>query len=197
MKTKPFDICNKIIVGANILIFLALDLAGDTESAVFMYDHGAMYPEAVWGAGEWYRLITCMFLHFGIHHLANNMLILFFLGEYLERSMGHIKYALLYIGSGLGGSLLSMLFMIRNQEAAVSAGASGAVFGVIGALIFIALRNKGKLGDLTFRRLVFMAVLSLYHGFTASGVDNMAHIGGLVCGFLLSGLLYRKKNDSD
>lgn len=197
MKTKPYDICNKIIVAANILIFLVLDVTGDTESAVFMYDHGAMYPDAVWGGGEWYRLISCMFLHFGIHHLANNMLILFFLGEYLERSLGHIKYVLLYICSGFGGSLLSMFFMIRNQDAAVSAGASGAVFGVIGALIFIALRNKGKLGDLTSKRLAFMAVLSLYHGFTASGVDNMAHVGGLVCGFLLSALLYRKNYDSD
>lgn len=193
MRTKPYDICNKIVVIFNILIFFVLEWMGTPQSATFMYEHGAMYPDAVMVDGEWYRLFTCMFMHFGIEHLGNNMLILFFLGDNLERAVGHVKYLLIYILSGLGGSVLSMLFMIQSQEYAVSGGASGAIFGVVGALIYIVIRNKGRLEDLTTRQLVFMAILSLYHGFTATGVDNFAHIGGLVCGFLLAVLLYWKK----
>lgn len=194
MKPRPYDLCNKIIVIINVVVFLGLDLFGDTESTAFMFEHGAMYPLAVLQEQEWYRLFSCMFLHFGVQHLANNMLILYFLGQNLELVLGHVKYVVLYLLSGLGGSVLSLYFMIRRQDYAVSAGASGAIFGVIGALIYIALRNKGRLGDLTSKRLVFMAALSLYYGFTATGVDNSAHIGGLISGFVLAVLLYRRRD---
>lgn len=194
MKARPYDLCNKIIVIVNVALFLGLDLFGDTENTVFMFEHGAMYPLAVLQGGEWYRMFSCMFLHFGVQHLANNMLILYFLGQNLEQVLGHVKYVLLYFLSGLGGSALSLYFMVRQQDYAVSAGASGAIFGVIGASIYIALRNKGRLGDLTSKRLVFMAALSLYYGFTATGVDNLAHIGGLISGFILAALLYHKQD---
>lgn len=193
MRTKSYDICNKIIVAINIIVFLILEWLGDTESSMFMYEHGAMFPEAVLAEQEWYRLFTCMFIHFGIQHLGNNMLILFFLGDNLERAMGHVKYLMVYILSGLCGSCLSMMHMVQSGDYAVSGGASGAIFGVIGALIYVVVRNRGKLEELTTKRLILMAALSLYHGFTASGVDNLAHIGGIVSGFILAVLLYRKK----
>ncbi len=193
MRKRPYDICNKVIVALNVLVFFVLDLMGDTESGSFMYAHGAMFPDAVLADGEWYRLVTCMFVHFGIRHVANNMLILFFLGDNLERALGHVKYVILYLLSGLGGSVCSLLYMARTGDYAVSGGASGAIFGVIGALIYIVVRNRGRLEDLTANRLIFMAVLTLYYGFTATGVDNLAHVGGLVSGILLGLLLYRKK----
>lgn len=86
-----------------------------------------------------------------------------------------------------------MFYMVYRQDYAVSGGASGAIFGVIGALIYIVARNRGRLEDLTSRRLVFMAILSLYYGFTSVGVDNAAHVGGIIGGFLLAVVLYRKK----
>ena len=184
---------NQIIVVVNILVFLSLEIIGDTENAMFLYEHGAMHPVGVFKEGEWYRLFTCMFLHFGIHHLGNNMILLFFLGNQLEDMVGHIKYLILYVLSGLSGSIVSMICMIKQQEYAVSAGASGAVYGVIGALLYVVIRNKGRVKDLTIGRFLFMLVLSLYHGFTATGVDNFAHIGGLISGFLLCIVLYRKK----
>ena len=79
-------------------------------------------------------------------------------------------------------------------EYAISAGASGAIFGVIGALLYVAIRNKGRIGDISGRGILFMIALSLYYGFSSGGVDNMAHIGGLAAGFVLSVLLYRKKD---
>ena len=102
-----------------------------------------------------------------------------------------MKYLLIYLLSGLGGSLLSMVYMLKTGDMAVSAGASGAIFGVIGALLYLVIRNKGRIGTLTTRGLVLMIALCLYYGFTATGVDNWCHIGGLVMGFLLAVLLYR------
>lgn len=194
MQRKPYDICNKAIIAINILVFLVLEVMGDSENAAFMYEHGAMYPDAVLQGGEWYRVFTCMFIHFGIRHIGNNMLILFFLGDNLERALGHVKFTVLYLLSGMAGSILSMFYMVYRQDYAVSGGASGAIFGVIGALIYIVARNRGRLEDLTSRRLIFMAVLSLYYGFTSVGVDNAAHVGGIISGFLLAVILYRKKS---
>ena len=84
-----------------------------------------------------------------------------------------------------------MVYMLKTGDMAVSAGASGAIFGVIGALLYLVIRNKGRIGTLTTRGLVLMIALCLYYGFTATGADNWCHIGGLVMGFLLAVLLYR------
>ena len=82
---------------------------------------------------------------------------------------------------------------MRTGEYVVSAGASGAIFGVIGALLYVALRNRGRIGNVSGRGILFMVIISLYYGFTSGGVDNLAHIGGLVSGFLLGVLLYWKR----
>lgn len=132
-------------------------------------------------------------MHFGINHLVNNMLVLFFLGDNLERAVGHWRYLIIYLLSGLGAGSLSVYMMIRSGDYAVSAGASGAIFGMVGALLYIVIRNRGRLENVTTKRLGFMILLSLYLGFTSSGVDNMAHVGGLISGFLLAVLLYHKK----
>ena len=94
----------------------------------------------------------------------------------------------------MGGNILSAWWDIQTGEYAVSAGASGAIFGLIGALLYVAIRNRGRIGDISGKGIIFMIILSLYYGFTSTGVDNMAHIGGVLSGFLLSILLYWKRN---
>ena len=185
---------NTVIVLTNVVVFFVLFFMGDVESGAFIASHGGMYPSLVIEQGEWWRLVTSMFIHFGMAHLANNMVILFFTGDKLEFAVGKIKYLIIYFGSGLCGGIFSLYMMVRSQNMAVSAGASGAIFGVIGALLWIVIRNRGKLGNLTTRGLVIMIALCLYFGFTSSGVDNWCHIGGLVGGFLLSMLLYHRKD---
>lgn len=189
---KKLAFVNIAIVLINILVFVILDSIGDTENAGFMAAHGAVFPSLVILKGEYYRLFTAMFLHFGVNHLFSNMLVLFFLGDNLERAVGHVKYLVIYLLSGLCGAVFSMYMMIRTDDPAVSAGASGAIFGMIGALVYIVIINKGRLEDITIKRLGLMVILSLYMGYTSAGVDNMAHVGGLVSGFILSALLYRK-----
>lgn len=180
---QPF---NLVIVMINIVVLLILSFMGNVESADFMLEHGANYAPLVVEGQEYYRLVTSMFLHFGLDHLVNNMLILLFLGDMLEHLAGRFRYLLIYLGGGIAGNILSVLWDMRSGSFAVSAGASGAVFAVIGALIFVVLRNRGRIEGMTGRRLIFMAALSVLEGLTSSGIDNSAHIGGLAAGFLLA-----------
>lgn len=177
---------NLILVLLNIGVYLVLEIMGDTLDAEFMFAHGAMYPPAVLMRGEWYRLLTSAFLHFGMPHLINNMVLLICLGSYLERAFGKVRYLLLYLGSAVGSSLISLVHMMKTGDLAVSAGASGAVFGNIGALLFLVLLYRGKFEDLTLKRFLLMMALSLYYGFSTAGVDNAAHVGGLLVGFVLA-----------
>lgn len=184
--------CTFILIGINIVIFLVLSFFGMTEDAGYMASHGAMYVPYVVENQEYYRLVTCMFLHFGIAHLVNNMIVLFGIGGNLEPEIGTVKYIMIYLLSGLGGNLLSLVYELRTMDHAVSAGASGAIFGLIGALFYVSIRNNGHLKNVSQRGILFMIVCSLYLGFTSEGVDNMAHIGGLATGFLFAAILYRK-----
>lgn len=186
--------CTVILVAINVVVFLLLSLKGMTEDGMFLLQHGAMYVPYITEKGEYYRIFTSMFLHFGFDHLLNNMVVLAAVGWNLEYELGGLKFLILYLLSGLGGNVLSAWWDIRMGEYAISAGASGAIFGVIGALLYVAIRNKGRIGDISGRGILFMITLSLYYGFSSGGVDNMAHIGGLAAGFVLSVLLYRKKD---
>lgn len=158
-----------------------------------MMEHGAMYVPDILEQGKYYELFASMFMHFGFEHLMNNMIALAVIGWNLEQEIGKIKFLIIYFVSGLGGNILSAYADIFTQDYSVSAGASGAVFGVIGALLYAAIRNKGRIGDISGRGLMLMIGLSLYCGVTEGGINNMAHIGGLAAGFLMGILLYRKR----
>ena len=181
----------------NVLVFIAVELTGTSQNAWHVLDYGAAYTPYIVQNGEVYRLFTSMFLHFGIEHLVNNMLVLFVLGSRLEQVIGKLRFLLIYLAGGMAGNIFSLILELRNQDFSVSAGASGAVFAVMGAMIYVVIRNKGWLGDLSMRQILVMAAFSLYFGFTSSGVDNAAHIGGMIAGFVLAVLIWhpRKKRD--
>lgn len=193
MRKRSKNSINLFLVISNVLVFLAVTLTGGTESTRHMIDSGAVYAPLI-TEGEYYRLFTSMFLHFGIQHLTNNMLLLLFLGDYLERAVGKLRYLVIYLGGGIIGNLCSYLhelFMIKTGKApAVSAGASGAIFAAVGAMLVLLAFRKGKLEDLTFRRMAIMAGLSLMVGFQSSNVDNFAHLGGFFAGAFLMAVLY-------
>ena len=152
--------------------------------------HGAAFVPYIIEDHEWWRLFTSMFLHFGPRHLGNNMLVLFVLGGRMERTAGGIKYLLIYLLGGIGGNILSMFLEMGTGEFGISAGASGAVFAVMGAMVYAVIRGRGRLEDLSLRQILIMTGFSLYFGFASEGVDNAAHVGGMICGFLLCMLLY-------
>lgn len=178
---------------ANVIVFLLLTLKGMTEDPGFMLNHGAMYVPYIVENEEYYRIFTSMFLHFGFDHLMNNMIVLVVIGSNLEIEIGRMKYLIIYFASGICGNILSAIWDIRIGSYAVSAGASGAIFGLIGALLYVVIRNRGRIGTISGRGIIFMIVVSLYYGFTSGGVDNAAHIGGLLSGFILAVLLYWKR----
>lgn len=181
-------VANHLFFIVNVIIFTLCVLTED-----YFYDRGIMYPQLVSEGGQYYRLFTAMFLHADITHLVSNMILLYFLGDIVERGLGHIKYFLLYLLAGLCGSMLSLHISLATGSVAGSLGASGAIFGMIGALLWIVIRNKGHLETMTTPKVLFLIGYSLYEGFRGTNIDNAAHIGGLIAGFLLAMLLYRKK----
>lgn len=190
LKKEPMTAAMLVL---NLLVFLLVEITGGSQDIEHMLECGAAYTPIILEDGQWYRLFTCMFLHFGMEHLANNMLVLFVLGGRLERTVGKIKFLIIYILGGMAGNILSLILDIRSMEFAVSAGASGAVFAVMGAMIYVLLRSKGRVEDITVRQMVIMAAFSLYFGLTSSGVDNAAHIGGMLSGFVLAVILYHPR----
>ena len=182
---------NGTLIALNIIYFFYLEIAGSSEDTAFMMRHGAMYAPLVLEHGEYYRLLTSIFMHFGIRHLVNNMLVLFVVGDNLERALGRVKYLILYLFCGIGANVVSMFVGMKDYGRVVGAGASGAIFGVVGGLLVAVLKNQGRLEDFQSRQLVMMIVFSLYIGFTGSGVDNVAHVAGLVLGMLFALVFYR------
>lgn len=183
------------IATVNVVIYLLLSLKGSTTNAFYMASNGAMYPDFLLYNHQWWRLFTAMFLHFGIAHLMNNMVVFCCIGPRLEKAMGHVRFAITYLAAGIGGSLLSFGVMVHTGEYVVSAGASGAIFGMVGALLWMVLLYRGNVEGLTVKGIVVMLFLSLYLGFAETGVDNWCHIGGLVTGFLVAALLCHKRED--
>lgn len=193
MKKEQRAICTIALIVINIGLFLILTAVGGTQDTGLMLKYGAMYGPYVTEGRQYYRLLTSIFLHFGIEHLLNNVILLGALGWNLEMEIGKIRFLIVYLVSGVAGNLLSLLMSQAGNINYVSAGASGAIFGLMGGLVSVVIKNRGNVGRLTNKGLLFMVLLSLYFGFTSSGVDNTAHIGGLISGFILAGILYRRK----
>lgn len=189
-KKQNRSIINLAIVIFNLLLFMICTLSGEV-----LYNIGDMNPGKIIEYGQWYRMITSMFLHADVDHIASNMILLLFLGDVVERHVGHIRYFVLYMASGIAGNVLSLAYKLWQLESVGSIGASGAVYGIVGVLLWILIRNRGRVEGITLRRVLFVMGYSLYLGFNQINVDNMAHIGGVIAGFLFGILLYRKKKE--
>ena len=180
------------LIAANLVIWLATLLAGAEflrTPAVNLLAWGGNAASEV-QKGEWWRMLTATFLHGGFIHLAMNMLGLYSAGTFVERIYGPRLLLIIYLGSGLFGSALSLHFAARQ---AVSVGASGAVFGVAGALLVAVFQHRDKLpksfSKQTLAGMSFFAFYSLLQGFGKGGIDNAAHVGGLLAGCLTAFIL--------
>ncbi len=174
---------------SNVILFILCIFFSSYFYAAWAFD-----PVQVLEKGTWYQFLTSMFLHGDAYHLASNMIYLYAVGDIVEKEMGHIRYFLLYMLSGIlaNGASLAVAVLTLNFNGSV--GASGAVFGVTGALLWIAIRNRGRSDILTIPKMIVLILFSLYSGFVGTNIDNAAHVGGVIAGFVLAMFLYRKKH---
>lgn len=187
--SKKYPFITYILIGINILMFVYSLFAN--YDVIYRYGMLNFFIKQ----GEFYRLFTCMFLHSGIFHLLCNMYALYVLGPQLESFFGKWKFLFIYLVGGLCGSLLSFAFNIDG----ISIGASGAIFSLLGAMLYFGYHYRTYLGNVVRSQIIPIIVLNLILGFTLSGIDNFGHIGGLIGGILTSMIVGvpDKKNNID
>lgn len=183
-------VCTVVLVVMTAACFFIPDLFFPRTLVAKMELAGSLSWQQVIGEGECYRLITYLFLHANVEHIANNMLVLALTGDILERSIGHIKFILVYFISGVLAGLTSILYNMSIGAHVSSVGASGAVFGVVGAVAMFLALSKGRMRDMNIKKLVVFVAISIYGGITTQGTDNAAHIGGLIAGALTALVMY-------
>lgn len=166
-----------------IILFIAMYIFGNGSTYVkTLIDFGAN-AVSITKRGEYYRLLTSIFLHAGIIHLLCNMYSLYVIGPQTESFYGKLKYLFIFLFSGISGSLLSVALSGNN---AVSVGASGAIFGLLGAILYFGYHYRVYLGNVLKSQIIPLILINLLIGFTFSGIDNFAHIGGLIGGVFAS-----------
>ncbi len=175
------------IIAINVFMWILMTLAGGSTNISVLIKFGAMYWPLVM-RGEYWRFITPMFLHVGAMHLAFNSYALYNLGRLAEKIYGRSRFVIIYAAAGISGSIFSFLF-----TRAVSAGASGAIFGLLGALLYFGRKRPGVFRRGFTANLLSILGINLFIGFTYPGIDNFAHIGGLLGGFISSHLLWSRR----
>ena len=182
---RKTDICivTYVLVGLNAAAFLVSEVMGGSQDQEIMLKLGAAYTPYILDGQIW-RLLTSMFLHFGITHLTSNMIVLAALGENLEKMLGHVRYLVLYLIGGLCGNVCSVIADLASGSSSVSAGASGAVFALLGAIVILYLFRR-DIFRIPVSRVIFGLALALLPGVYNEGIDLIAHVGGLVAGALL------------
>ena len=165
-----------------ILVFILMYVLGNGSTDNYTLLVFGANVDTLTKNGDYYRLFTSMFLHIGILHLLCNMYSLYIIGKEVENVFGKVKYLIIYLLSGIAGSILSLAF----NHNTICAGASGAIFGLLGALLYFGYYYRTYLGATLTRSIIPVIVLNLIIGFTSSGIDNAAHVGGLVGGILIA-----------
>lgn len=185
------NIVTMSIIAINIILYIITAIMSknilDINAYVLLYmggNYGALVSH-----GQVWRLLTCAFLHGGLVHILCNMYALYALGPQVEILFGRVKYIMIYLFSAIGGSLLSYKF----SPSSLSIGASGAIFGLFGAMVVFVLKYKDRIPKRVLNNLFGVIILNLLIGFNLQGIDNFAHIGGLLVGALVAFLFLMQK----
>jgi rhomboid protease GluP len=190
---KP--VITPILIAINLIIFLAMYLFGNgSDNAETLVKFGAMVPDLVNKNNEYFRLITSGFLHVGIFHLFFNMYALYVIGPQIESFFGKYKFIAIYLVSLIVGNLMSLIFLSNF----ISAGASGAIFGLLGSLLYFGYHYRIYLGSVIKSQVMPLIIINLLIGFSLPGINNFAHIGGLIGGILISmavGVKYKSSKE--
>lgn len=172
-----------ILIALNVFYYFVIEFNGGSTDPETLIQYGAKYNPLIM-EGEWWRIITSMFMHIGFFHLAMNMLALYYLGIAVEQIFGSKRYVFMYMFAGIGAGIAS--FALTTS---ISAGASGAIFGMFGVLLYFGLIHKKLFFQTMGSSILVIVVLNLIFGFTVPMVDNSAHVGGLITGFLAAAII--------
>lgn len=166
------------LIAVNVILYFVPILFGQYNDLINNY--------SIWGPavrdGQYYRLLTGIFLHGGFFHLLFNCYALYVIGSQVENFLGRFKFLIIYLAAGISGALFSTIF--GGNYASI--GASGAIFGLMGALVYFGYHYRVYLGNVVKSQIIPLIVINLVLGFCVSGIDNFAHIGGLIGGTLTS-----------
>lgn len=173
-----------IFMVINVLYFIYMEMNGGTTSTETLIQFGAKYNPAIILDGEWWRLVSAMFIHIGFIHLALNMLAVFYLGVAIEKIFGNARFVFIYFIAGIGGSLASFSF-----TTSISAGASGAIFGLFGAFLYFGVIHKRLFFQTIGTSILLILAINLVIGLSFEQVDMAAHVGGLLAGFLAAAIV--------
>ncbi|WP_410769670.1 rhomboid family intramembrane serine protease [Fontibacillus sp. BL9] len=179
-----------LILAANLFMFVLVMFNGGSDNPYTQLRFGALTNDPYF-EGESWRLFASMFLHHDFGHLFSNCFAILVFAPPLERLLGHWRYALLYIGSGLIGNLISLEIYRQSTELHLSVGASGAVYGVYGAFLYIALLQRQLMDESSRKTLYSLLIIGVVFSVIVPQVNWMAHFGGLVGGFFLYGIIIR------
>lgn len=204
------------------LVLLVFNIVGYilcTQMGEVVYNMGSMNAERVLVDRQYYRFVTSIFLHADIEHIVSNMIYLVGLGQMVEQMTGHVRFAVLYLLSGFGAGVFSIMYAVLTGDIYDAVGASGAIFGLIGALFILLVirdmrrRSRRRSGDaggmseqvdvldadgrvmpdgyenISVGKMVFVVVYMIYAGTRAERIDNAAHVGGLMCGLLIMAVM--------
>ena len=185
---RKTPIITYILIGICTLLYLITGFESknffDMDLDV-LYKYGGLVNYEMLGRdpSELYRLITSIFLHGGLIHFLCNVFSLYIIGREIENFYGKIKYIIIFIMSGIIGNLLTMLFL---QKGVITIGASGSIFGLLGAMLYFGYHYRIYLGAVMKSEIVPIIILNLLIGFSVAGINNIAHLGGLIGGLLVS-----------
>lgn len=182
MNSRP--LFTYVFMAIQAAVFLWLQMNGGSTNTFTLIKYGAKVNQLMY-EGEWWRFITPVFLHIGFLHLAMNTLSLYYLGVAVEQIFGKIRFLFIYLFAGFAGVLASFVF-----SANLSAGASGAIFGCFGALLYFGAVYPKLFFRTMGMNLIFVLGINLVIGFSISVIDNSAHLGGLAGGFLAAGIVH-------
>ncbi|MCK9444640.1 MAG: rhomboid family intramembrane serine protease, partial [Tissierellaceae bacterium] len=171
-----------IFLAIMILYFMLISLNGGTTNVIALIKYGALYPPFILQYHQYYRFITAIFIHIGFAHIMLNGYALYVFGPQMERLMGTKKYLLFFLLSGIGGNIVTFLFNFES----VSAGASGSLFGLFGALLYLIHRHREMITPQGRKSILQLLVVNLLFTVTVPSISTTAHLGGLIIGYILS-----------
>lgn len=183
--SKPFF--TYVFIAIQLVVFLWLQFHGGSTNNSTLIKYGAMVNQLIY-MGEWWRFITPVFLHSGFLHLAMNTLALYFLGTTVEKIFGNIRFLFIYLFAGVTGCIASFIF-----SSTLSVGASGAIYGCFGALLYFGAVYPKLFSRTMGMSLIIVLGINLVFSFSVRGIDGAAHLGGLAGGFLAAGIVHFPK----